>query len=101
MAEATTSQAHEAPIAPPHENRSTRPKKKNCIVSGSKFNLRRSPEKGAATMTMLTVQTNSMKRSYRNSLWTQLDAASCSLVSFASKSPAGFDRLGGPPPVPC
>ncbi|AGC42859.1 hypothetical protein MYSTI_01519 [Myxococcus stipitatus DSM 14675] len=52
-------------------------------------------------MTTLTVQTNPMKRSYRNSLWTQLDAASCSLVSFASKSPAGFDRLGGPPPVPC
>ncbi|NOJ79212.1 hypothetical protein [Myxococcus xanthus] len=52
-------------------------------------------------MTTLTVRTNPMKRSYRNSLWPQFDAASCSLVSFASKSPAGFDRLGGPPPVPC
>ncbi|MFY2556687.1 hypothetical protein ACN469_03545 [Corallococcus terminator] len=52
-------------------------------------------------MTTLTMRTNPMKRSYRNSPWPQFDAASCSLVSFASKSPAGFDRLGGHPPVPC
>jgi len=52
-------------------------------------------------MTTLTVRTNPMKRSYRNSLWPHFGAASCSLVSFASKSRVGFDRLGGHPPVPC
>ncbi|QSQ17948.1 hypothetical protein [Myxococcus landrumensis] len=52
-------------------------------------------------MTKLTMRTNPMKCSYRNSLWSQFNAASCSLVSFASNSLVGFDRLGGPPPVPC
>lgn len=52
-------------------------------------------------MTTLTVQTNPMKRSYRNDLWPQLGAASCSLESFDSQSTVGFDRIGGHPPVPC
>ncbi|GEL69582.1 hypothetical protein [Myxococcus virescens] len=52
-------------------------------------------------MTTLTMQTNPMKRSYRNNLWFQLDAASSALVSFDSKCIVGFDRIGGHPPVPC
>ncbi|AGC42881.1 hypothetical protein MYSTI_01546 [Myxococcus stipitatus DSM 14675] len=52
-------------------------------------------------MTTLTAQTNPMKRSYRNYLWTQLDAASSSLMSFGSNCIVGFDRIGGHPPVPC
>ncbi|NNC18608.1 hypothetical protein HJC22_23110 [Corallococcus exiguus] len=52
-------------------------------------------------MTTLTVRTNPMKRSYRNSLWAQLNAASCSLVGFDSKCLVGFDRIGGHPPLPC
>ncbi|WP_342379511.1 hypothetical protein NVS55_08560 [Myxococcus stipitatus] len=52
-------------------------------------------------MTMLTVQTNPMKRSYRNSLWNQFDAASCSIVSIGSKCIVGFGQIHGQPPVPC
>ncbi|SET22221.1 hypothetical protein SAMN05443572_1011495 [Myxococcus fulvus] len=52
-------------------------------------------------MMTLTMRTNPMKRSTRNSLWTQFNAASGSLVSVASKSLVGFDRLGAHPPVPC
>ncbi|MCP3105343.1 transposase [Myxococcus sp. K15C18031901] len=75
--------------------------KEELVVSGTKFDHRRSQEKGAATMTTLTVRTNPVKRSYRNSLWPQLDAASCAIVGFSSKSLVGFDRIGAHPPVPC
>lgn len=52
-------------------------------------------------MTTLTVQTNPMKRSYRNSHWPLLDAASSALASFDSKCLVGFGQIGGHPPVPC
>ncbi|MFY1831998.1 hypothetical protein ACN47A_39170 [Myxococcus fulvus] len=52
-------------------------------------------------MTTLTTRTNPMKRSNLDNLWSQFNAASGSLVSFASKSLVGFDRLGAHPPVPC
>ncbi|WP_342379313.1 hypothetical protein NVS55_07685 [Myxococcus stipitatus] len=52
-------------------------------------------------MTKLTMRTNPMTCSAHNSLWSQFDAASCFLVSAASKSLVGFYRLGGPLPVPC
>ena len=44
-------------------------------------------------MTTLTMRTNQMTRGARPNLGPHLDAASCSL--------AGFDGIGGHPPVPC
>lgn len=52
-------------------------------------------------MTKLTMQTNSMKRSYRNNLWTQFAAASNSLVGIGSNCVVGFGLILGHPPVPC
>ncbi|WIG95617.1 hypothetical protein [Myxococcus sp. SDU36] len=52
-------------------------------------------------MTTEMKQTSPMKFSYRNNLWTQLDAASRSHVSTGSISIVGFGRLHGHPPVPC
>ncbi|QSQ17904.1 hypothetical protein [Myxococcus landrumensis] len=49
----------------------------------------------------MTMQTNPVKRSYRNNLWNQFNAASCSRVSDGSNCIVGFGLILGHPPVPC
>ncbi|MFY1831976.1 hypothetical protein ACN47A_39030 [Myxococcus fulvus] len=52
-------------------------------------------------MTTVMKRTSPTKFSYRNNLWTQLDAASRSHVGAASISIVGFGHIHGHPPVPC
>lgn len=52
-------------------------------------------------MTTVMKRTSPTKFSYRDTLSTQLDAASCSHVGAASISIVGLGHIHGHPPVPC
>ncbi|NTX15200.1 hypothetical protein HUA76_30830 [Myxococcus sp. CA056] len=52
-------------------------------------------------MKTVTRQSSKAKHSYRNNLWPQFDAASCSFSSTGSIRNVGFGHLHGHPPVPC